>query len=110
MVNGLEDIQKLSKNNVDFALKSAGVVSKGLQQIASESADYTKKTFDAGAAAFEKMLAVKSIDKAVEVQSEYVKAAYEGYVGQMTKFGEILADMAKDAYRPYEGMFGKYPK
>ena len=26
----------------------------------------------------------------------------------MTKVGEIVADMAKDAYKPYEGFFGKY--
>lgn len=110
MATGIEDIQKLGKGNVDVAIKSAGVVSKAMQQIAAESADYTKKSFDAGAQAFEKLLAVRSLDKAVEVQSEYMKAAYEGYVGQVTRMGEIFADMAKDAYKPYEGMFGKFPK
>jgi hypothetical protein len=107
MATGMEDIQKLGKSNVDVALKSAGVVSKAFQQIAAESADYTKKSFDAGAQAFEKMLAVRSLDKAVEVQSEYVRSAYEGYVGQVTRMGEIFADMAKDTYKPYEGLFGK---
>jgi hypothetical protein len=110
MVTGIEDIQKLGKSNVDVALKSAGVVSKALQQIAAESADYTKKSFDAGAQAFERFFAVRSLDKAVEVHSDYVKSAYEGYVGQVTRMGEIFADMAKDAYKPYEGLFGKFPK
>jgi hypothetical protein len=110
MATGIDDIQKLGKSNVDVALKSAGVMSKALQQIAAESADYTKKSFDAGAQAFEKFLAVRSLDKAVEVQSEYMKAAYEGYVGQVTRMGEIFSDMAKDAYKPYEGLFGKFPK
>jgi hypothetical protein len=110
MATGFEDFQKFSKDNVDLALKSAGAVSKGLQAFASEAADYSKKSFEAGTSAFEQLLSAKSLDKAVEVQSDYIKAAYEGYVGQVTKFGEMVADMAKDAYKPYEGLFGKYPK
>jgi|SRR5689334_15464885 hypothetical protein len=110
MVNGFEDIQKLSKDNVDLALKSAGALSKGLQAIAAETAEYTKKSFEAGTSAFEKLMSAKSLDKAVEVQSDYVKSAYEGYVSQVTKFGEIVADIAKTAYTPYEGLFGKVSK
>lgn len=110
MATGMEEIQKLGKSNVDVALKSAGVVSRALQQIAAESADYTKKSFDAGTQAFEKMLAARSLDKAVEVQSDFMRATYEGYVGQVTRMGEIFADMAKDAYKPYEGLFGKIAK
>jgi hypothetical protein len=110
MANGFEDFQKISKDNVDLALTSAGAVSKGFQAIAAETADYTKKSFEAGSSAFEQLLGARSLDKAVEVQSAFVKSAYEGYVGQVTKFGEIVADMAKTAYKPYETLFGKYPK
>lgn len=110
MINGFEDFQKFGKSNVDVALKSAGAVGKGFQALASEAADYSKQSFEAGAAAFEKMLAAGSFDKAVEVQTEYVRSAYEGYVGQATKVGEIFADMAKDAYKPYESLFGALGK
>jgi hypothetical protein len=110
MVSGFEDLQKIGKDNVDLALKSAGAVTKGFQAMAAEAADYTRKSFEAGSSAFEQLLGARSLDKAVEVQSAYVKSAYEGYVGQVTKFGEIVADMAKTAYKPYEGLFGKYPK
>jgi len=36
-----------------------------------------------------------------------VRAAYEGYVGQVAKVSEIVTDMAKGAYEPYETLFGK---
>jgi hypothetical protein len=110
MINGFDDIQKLSKGNVDTALKSAGAVSKGFQAIAAEAADYSKKSFEAGSSAFEKLLGAQTFDKAIEVQSDFIRTAYEGYVGQMTKVGEIFTDMAKDAYKPYETVFGKFPK
>jgi hypothetical protein len=37
-----------------------------------------------------------------------VRTAYEGYVGQMSKVSEIFQDMAKSAYKPYEGLMGKF--
>ena len=110
MINGFDDIQKYGKENVDLALASAGAVSKGYQAMAAEAADFTKKSFEAGSSAFEKLLAAKSLDKAVEVQSDYFRSAYEGYVGQMTKFGEMFAGIAKDAYKPYESFFGRVGK
>lgn len=110
MINGYEDVQKLGKDNVDVALRSADAVSKGLQEIAAEAADFTKKSFEAGTLAFEKLLAVDSFDKAAEVQSEYARSSYDGYIGQVTKFGEIFADMTKDAYKPYESFIGKFGK
>lgn len=110
MISGFEDFQKLGKEQVDVAMKSAGTMSKGFQALAVEAADYSKKSFEQGSAAFEKLLAARSLDKAVEVQTDFVRSAYEGYVGQMTKIGEIVADMAKDAYRPLETIFTKYGK
>ena len=110
MINNFEDFQKISKDNMDLALVSAGAVGKGFQALASEAAGYSKQSFEAGTAAFEKLLSAGSLDRAVEVQSEFVRSAYEGYVGQVTKVGTIVADMAKNAYKPYESLFAKYGK
>ena len=109
-MNGFEDFQKLGKDNMDIALKSFGAASKGFQAIATEVADYSKKSFEDSNAAFEKMIGAKSIDKAIEVQSDFVRSSCESAVGQMTKMGEMYADAAKDAYKPYEGVIGKVAK
>ena len=107
MMNGMEDMQKLGKDNMDVAMKSFGTFSKGVQSLAVEFADYQKKSFEEGTAALEKLMAAKSLDKAIEVQTDYVKSAYEGMVGQMTKMSELYVDMTKDAYKPFEGVVGK---
>jgi hypothetical protein len=52
-------------------------------------------------------LSAKSLDKAVEVQSEYAKSAYEGYVTLATKLGQIYADLAKETFKPYESLSRK---
>jgi phasin family protein len=110
MMNGLEDVQKLGKDNMDQAMKSFGSFSKGMQSLAVEMADYSKKSFEDSASTVEKLMSAKSVDKAMEIQTDYMKSAYEGFVAQATKVGELYADLAKDAYKPLEGMVAKASK
>ena len=102
-----DDVQKFGRENMDVALKSFGSVSKGMQAIAVEVADYSKKSFEDGSALFEKVIGAKTIDKAIEVQSAFVKSSYETYLARMTKIGELYADMAKESYKPVEAAFAK---
>jgi hypothetical protein len=102
MLKNFDDVQKLNKDNLDIAMKSFGAVSKGLQAIAVEVADYSKKSFEDSSAAFEKLLGVKSLEKAIEIQSDYAKSAYEGFVAGATRIGELYADIAKETYKPFE--------
>lgn len=104
MMNAFEDLSKSNKEMMDSALKSYAAMTKNIQAIASEATDYSKSSYEAGAAAFEKLAASKSIEKAMEVQSDYVKTSYEGMVAQATKMGELYADLAKEAYKPFESM------
>ncbi|HVY18975.1 MAG TPA: phasin family protein [Bauldia sp.] len=104
------DFQNFGKDNVDLALKAADAVTKGFQAIASEAADYGKRSFEAGTAAFEKLASAKSLDTVVALQQDFARTAYQGYVGQVTRFGEIFSDMAKSAAAPYQSLYGKFGK
>ena len=107
MVKNFEDLQTVGKENVDATLKSFGALSKSGQAIAVELADYSKKAFQDGSAALEKLFGVKSLDKAIEVQTEYAKTAYEGFVAEATKLGELYTNLAKETYKPFESMFAR---
>jgi len=107
MLKNFEDFQKLGKENVDTCVKQFGTVSKGWQAIATEVADYSKKSFEHSTAAMESLLGAKSLEKAIEIQTDYVKTAYEGFVAQSSKLGELYTDLAKETYKPLEGMIAK---
>ena len=107
MVKNLEDLQQVGKENMDVAMKSMGAVSKSAQAIVVEVADYSKKAFEESSAALEKLFGVKSLEKAIEVQTEYAKSAYEGFVAEATKIGELYSDLAKETYKPLETMMAK---
>ena len=107
MIEKFEEFQKLSKDNADVALQSVTAFQKGAQAIAVEVADYSKKSFEEGSATFEKLLGVKSLDKAIEIQTAYFKTSYEAFVAEASKLSALYTDVAKDAYKPLEGVFAK---
>jgi hypothetical protein len=107
MIKNIEDVQKMSKDNMDATMKSFGMLSKATQAIATEVADFSKKSFEDGTKVMEKLLGAKSIDKAIEIQTDYAKTAYEGFVAQATKIGELYADLAKETYKPFEAYVAK---
>lgn len=102
-----EEIQKYGKESLDAAVKAFGSQQKGVQAIATEVADYSKKAFEASSAAFEKLAGVKTLDKAIELQSEFAKTSYEAYVAHATKVGELVTELAKEAFKPVEGLMNK---
>lgn len=107
MTQTYEDFSKYGKDLADTGLKSFASISKGAQAIATEASDYTKKSFEAGTAAFEKLFAAKSFDKAIEIQSDYAKQSYEAFVAEATKIGDLYAELAKEAYKPFESIVAK---
>jgi hypothetical protein len=109
MIPQLDQIQKLGKDNAEVALRTFGAVSKGAQAIAVESADFAKKSFEHGTAAIEKLVGAKTLDKAFEIQADYLRTAYEGMVAQSTKIGTLYADLARDAFKPYEAYVPTVP-
>jgi hypothetical protein len=109
MNKNFEDMQTMSKANMDATMKSFDAVTKGTQAIATEIADYSRRSFENGARAAEKLVSAKSLEQAFEVQTEYAKAAYEGYVFEVTKLGELYSDLAKEAFKPYQSFAARVP-
>lgn len=107
MLKGFEEFQKVGKDGFDAAVRSFGEVNKGFQAIAAEVTDYSKKAFEDGTRAFEQLIGAKSIEQAIEIQSQYAKKAYDAYVAEMSKLGEMYVGLAKDAYKPVESAFTK---
>jgi len=50
--------------------------------------------------AFQQLASAKSVEQAVEIQSQYVKKAFEAHIAEMTKLGEMYASLAQNAFKP----------
>ncbi|PPD20747.1 MAG: phasin family protein, partial [Methylocystis sp.] len=47
-------------------------------------------------------IAVKKIDEAFQLQSDFAKSAYEDFMAEATKLGELYTSLAKEAFKPIE--------
>ena len=103
-----DPMQKFGKENMDMAMNVFGAWAKNAQAIAAEVAD-SKKSFEDSVAAFEKLIGAKSPEKAMEVQTEYLRSSYEELVAETAKIGELYAGLAREAYKPFEGVLMKMP-
>jgi len=102
MANEFEDVQKYGKEQFGAAAVATTNFAKTLQTIATETADYSKKALENNSVFMEKLLGAKSYDTAIQIQSEYLKTCYAGFVAQATKIGELYSKLAKEALKPVE--------
>jgi len=80
-----------------------------LQTIANAYRDYTRKSFEEFGSFVEQLSGVRSLDKAMTVQSEFVKRAYETSVAESQKICELHNRLAKQTLDPFKGLTSKAP-
>ena len=78
-----------------------------LQTIANAYRDYTRKSLEDFGSFVEQLSGVRSLDKAMTVQSEFVKRAYETSVAESQKICELHNRLAKQTLDPFKGPSGK---
>jgi hypothetical protein len=110
MTATFEDFQKFSKDHIEAFTAASSTLTKGLQEIATESSDYSKKAFAAGTATYEKLLGARSVESAVQIQTEFAKQAYEGFVAQATRVSELYTRVASDALKPVTAAYANIQK
>jgi hypothetical protein len=106
-MKNLDDMQAVSREGMEAATLSMAAASQGAQTIATEFADYARRSVEQSAAAFEQMTGVRSMERAMEVQANFAKSAYESFVAQAAKFNEIYTDIAKQSFKPVEDYVNK---
>ena len=104
----VEDIQNYGKEQFETAVAHATTLQNGLSAIASAYGDYAKKSYEDSKSFAEKLSGVKSLDKALEAQSEFAKSAYETFVADSQKIAGLYGDLAKQAFKPLEGVVAKF--
>jgi hypothetical protein len=76
------------------------VVQEKMKAIATAYTDYAKCSFEANKAYLEKLAAIKAPDEAMQLTTDHMRSAYETYVAEATKIGDLYKDFLKTAYDP----------
>jgi hypothetical protein len=102
-----DDIKNIANESVDATTRSFQGATRVTQAIAGQIADYSKRSFEQGTKTVENLLGARSLDKAVEVQNEYARAAYEDYVSHTTKLGQLYTELAQETFKTYQDFASK---
>ena len=102
MVTSLGALNEKSRELLGSGMASLTAVNDGLRAIAGEAVDYSRQSFDEGSALMRKLASVRSPEQAFHTQSAFSKSACETFIAQAARFGELYADLAREAFKPYE--------
>jgi hypothetical protein len=74
-----------------------------LQTIANAYGDYTRKSLEQTKCFIDKLTGVRTLDQAVEVQTEFARQACETFVAEAQKIHELHRELARQRFERLEG-------
>ena len=101
-IKGYDQLFSFGKDTAEAMIKSANAAGKGLETINSEVLSYTRKSVEDGILASKAIMAAKSVNEAIQLQSEYSKAAFETYVDELAKFGDMALAITRSTATPLQ--------
>lgn len=102
-VKGYDHVLGFGKENVDAYLQAANAAGKGVETLQNEMYHFSKQSVEETIAATKAVLGAKSVQEAIEIQSDFARTAFDSYVGQMNRFNDIMLSTTKEAFQPIQG-------
>jgi phasin family protein len=78
-----------------------------IQTIANAYGDYTRKSLEETTSFIDKLTGVRSLDKAIEIQAEFAKQAYETFIAESQRICELYSELARQIFKPFAGLLAK---
>jgi len=101
-VKGYDQFWDYGRDTVEAYVKAANVAGKGAETIQSEIYAYSKQSVEDSITAAKALFGSRSVHEAFEVQTDFVKSAFESYVSEVTKLSEIMFATTKEAFNPLQ--------
>ena len=103
-----QQAQERMQGGFEAASRSFTEANQGFQAIAAEMMQYSKAVFDDATRTWEQLIGVRSLEQAVQIQSDYAKRVYENHMAELKKLGEMCVGMLRDASKPVEEASRKF--
>jgi hypothetical protein len=102
VVMDFENLQKPGNGGVEAAASAASSFAGRFQMFADEATDYSKKSLESGSAFIEKLRGAKSLESAIQIQSDYAKSAYAEFLAYLVKMSDLYCNLFKRGATPIE--------
>lgn len=102
------ELQATAASGFEAAGRSLSEVNRGFQALAAEMMNYSKAAFDDAMRTWEQLMGVRSLEQAIQIQSDYAKRVYDNHMAELSKLGEMGIGMVRDASKPVEQASSKF--
>ena len=89
------EFQKAAEGGFEAVSRSFSEANRGFQALAAEMMNYSKEAFDDAVRTWEQLIGVKSLDQAIEIQSQYAERVYDKHMAELAKLGEMCIGVVR---------------
>ncbi|SRR5579883_2490547 len=101
----MDSFQKFGKDQMEASTKVMAACSEAMRAMASEWTDYCKRASETSSEAMAKLSQARTPDALVDLNTKVMKQSCEDGVACATRMLELWGNVAREAYKPYEGAF-----
>jgi phasin family protein len=97
---GLDSVAEFNKQSFEAVVEAGKIAAKGFEAVNAETLAFTKAQLDESVQAARALAGARTLQALIDAQTSFAKGAFEAYLAQTTKVGEMTAKVAQDAYAP----------
>ena len=102
------EMTDFNKKNMEAMAESSHITTKGIEEISSRAASYSRDAFEKGVEAARSFSGAQSVQEAMELQANYTKSAFEAYLEQMNAMSGMFATVFREASAPLNSQAGEF--
>ena len=97
-----QEYHNAAVTGLEASSRSVSEFNRGLQEIADEMTDYSKRSLEEVVRAWQRLLDTRPFGRLVEIQSRYIENAYQAYASEASRVGELYLGLARRVADPIE--------
>lgn len=94
------DVAVLGRDGLEACAECGTRAAKGFETLSKEVLTFGRSTLDANVAQAKALMAARSLDEALALQSEFAGAQFGALIGEATKLSRLTASLTQDAWAP----------
>lgn len=104
----MSNMTEINKGALEALIASAGTLSRGVERATAEQNAFLKTSFEDWTAAFQATASCKSVQEAISIQTDYVRAQTAKNLSQFSKLSEHWTATAKEVSEPLTQRYGEF--
>lgn len=95
-----DEVADFNKVTLEAVIASSNVVAKGVEDLGQEIAAYAQQAAEKNIETAQKLFAVRNMQDAMDLQAEWAKTAFDGFVAESTKLQDMSMQVGTKASEP----------